>query len=111
MTEQPPPDAPPPATPPPDAPPAAPPDAPADAAGLTPDEETELGTLIAKREAGISAASGGTVRMKIDGPDGSSMTFGGITVTTEYTDVPAAHAASLMSAADDAGMTIEQEVS
>lgn len=103
----------------PDSPPAAPPPAPAapppaaapqvGVDGLTAAEEAALGGLIAKRDA--AAAAGSIVRMKVSGPDGTTLTHGGVTVGTEYTDVPAWLAASMMTAADDAGMEIEQEVS
>jgi hypothetical protein len=94
------------------APPAAPPPAPAPeapAGGLTPEEEAALGALLAKRDA--AAAAGGTVRMKVNAPEGTTITHGGVTVGTDFSDVPASMSAALTTAAGDAGMEIEQEVS
>jgi hypothetical protein len=88
--------------------PAAPaPDAPA--GGLTAAEEAALGALLAKRDAAAGAAE--TVRMKVNAPEGTTITHGGVTVGTDFTDVPASMSAALTTAAGDAGMEIEQEVS
>jgi hypothetical protein len=100
----------PPAAPPPPAPPAPPAPAPEAAAGLTPDEERQLGELLAKQAA--TAGGSGAVRMKIlNAPEGTTITHGGVTVGTDFSDVPASMAAAMVTAADDAGMEIEQEVS
>jgi hypothetical protein len=74
--------------------------------GLTAAEEARLGELKAK----VAAASGDSPvsRLKVEPPH-SSITFGGVTVGTEFTDVPSAAAADLVSEAAAAGVTITQE--
>ena len=49
-----------------------------------------------------------TVTMKVEGPH-SAFSYGGVTVGTESTEVPASHAAAITEAAADAGVTITQE--
>ena len=48
------------------------------------------------------------IRMKVEGPH-ASFSYGGVAVGTEFTDVPATHVAALVTAADEAGVTITQE--
>lgn len=73
--------------------------------GLTPDEEKKLGELLAKRD----TASGATqLRLKVVG-DHESMTFGGLTIGREYTDVPPHMAGDITEAAALAGVEITQE--
>jgi len=48
------------------------------------------------------------VRLKVESPH-SSVTFGGITVGSEYTEVPGHAVAALMEGAADAGVTITQD--
>ena len=75
--------------------------------GLTPDEEAQLGRLLAKRSA---SEEGGTERLRISPESGhSSMEFGGVTVRSDWTDVPARLVPHLFNAAADAGVTIERE--
>jgi 2-oxoglutarate dehydrogenase E2 component (dihydrolipoamide succinyltransferase) len=87
------------------APPAAPAPAPA-AGGLSAAEEAQLGALLGKQAA--AAADEGAVRMKVEGGH-ASLSYGGVTVGTEFTTVPAALAAPFLEAAADAGVTITQE--
>jgi hypothetical protein len=48
------------------------------------------------------------VRLKVESPH-SSVTFGGVTVGSEYTEVPGHAVAALMEGAADAGVTITQD--
>ena len=48
------------------------------------------------------------LRMKVEGPH-AAFSYGGVTVGTEYTDVPVTHAAAVTTAASEAGVTITQE--
>jgi hypothetical protein len=52
--------------------------------------------------------AGPKVRMKVESPH-ESLTFGMVTVGTEFTDVPEAMAARLRAAAERSGVTITQE--
>lgn len=92
------------------------PDAPAElkaAAGKQPDpgaamrEVAELERRLGELKAG-SSEPGQVQRLKVEPPH-SAITFGGVTVGTDYTDVPAAVAADLVSEAAAAGVTITQE--
>jgi hypothetical protein len=56
----------------------------------------------------VQAALARTVRMKVEPPH-ASMTHGGVTVGSEFTDVPAWFAAALSEAATGAGVTLTQE--
>jgi hypothetical protein len=80
-------------------------EAPAPASGLTPDEERMLGELQAKATA---ASAAGTLRFKVEAPH-SGLFFGGLTIGREFTNVPETMAASLVTAAADAGVTLTQE--
>jgi hypothetical protein len=73
--------------------------------GLTPDEETRLGELLAKRD---TAAGHTPLRLKVEG-DHESMTFGGVTIGRDYTDVPPSMAGDITEAAALAGVKITQE--
>lgn len=95
MTE---PAAPPPAAP---GPPAAP--APEPAGPLTPAEEIELGELIIRRDEAEAGAD--AQQMKVEPPH-ASISYGGVTVGTEYTTVPGHMVAGIATAADEAGVTI-----
>lgn len=81
--------------------------APAASAPLTEQEEAYLGKLLT-RQAAAAVASGEAVRMKVEEPH-ESLTYGGVTVGTEFTTVPSSMAAALVEAAADAGVTITQE--
>ena len=97
------------APPPPAAAPPAPAAAPAPVAagsGLTAAEEATLAGLQARR--GTALAGPGAMQMKVEPPH-ESLTHGGVTVTNEFTSVPASMAAAIMAAADDAGVKITQE--
>lgn len=74
--------------------------------GLSPAEERHLGELQAKRAAAVAA--GVPVRLKVEEPH-SQVTFGGVTVGREFTEVPAAVAADLVSGAAEAGVTVTQD--
>jgi hypothetical protein len=74
--------------------------------GLTADEERTLADLTAKRAAAQSDIP--MVRMKVEPPH-QSVTHGGVTVTNEYTEVPAWFASAIASGAETAGVTITQE--
>jgi hypothetical protein len=74
--------------------------------GLSADEERALGELQAKRAA--AAAAGVPVRLKVEEPH-SAVTFGGVTVGRDFTEVPAAVAADFVSGAADAGVTVTQD--
>jgi hypothetical protein len=73
--------------------------------GLTAAEESELGRLLAKRDAALDAEA---IRLKVEPPH-SELTHGGVTVTSEFTSVPAGRAAAILTAADEAGVKITQE--
>jgi hypothetical protein len=75
------------------------------AASLTAAEEAKLGDLLAKRDA---AAGQETARMRVTGPH-ASLHYGGLTITTEYTDVPVHMVAAMTTAAAEAGVQLEQE--
>jgi hypothetical protein len=75
--------------------------------GLTADEDARLAELQAKRDAAL-VAEGAAVMLKVESPH-ESLTHGGVTVTTEYTSVPAGMAAAIMTAAGEAGVKITQQ--
>lgn len=78
---------------------------PEDRTGLSADEETRLGELLAKRD---SAAGPAPLRLKVVG-EHESMTFGGVTIGREYTDVPPSMQGDITEAAALAGVKITQE--
>jgi len=84
----------------------APAPAPGPGAGLTAAEEAQLAKLQAK--AASAVASGAKVHMRITS-EHSSMTFGGFTLTPDFRPVPPHLAGPMTTAADDAGVTIEQK--
>lgn len=73
---------------------------------LPQDTEARIGELQRK----LSAASGGApvVRLKVEEPH-AAVTFGGVTVGRDFTEVPTAVAADLVSGAADAGVTVTQD--
>lgn len=73
---------------------------------LTPEEERELGRLLDKRAEAESA--GNVVNLKVEEPH-SEMTFAGVTVSRDFTPVPAAIANHFVNAAADAGVTLTRE--
>ena len=74
--------------------------------GLTAEEEAQLGELLAKRDAAAAAAGG--VRMKVEG-DHQSLSYGGLTVGSEFTDVPASMVGPMTTAAAESGVQLTQE--
>lgn len=69
----------------------------------------ELETRLAELQAQLRDRDApAPIRMKVEGPH-TSFSYGGVAVGTEYTDVPATHVAALVTAADEAGVTITQE--
>lgn len=73
---------------------------------LTADEERELGRLLEKRAAAESA--GNVVNLKVEEPH-IEMTFAGVTVSRDWTPVPAGIANHFVNAAADAGVTLTRE--
>ena len=74
--------------------------------GLSADEQAELGQLLAKRDAAVAGPD--PVRLKVEPPH-ASISFGGVTVASEFTSVPASIAAAVTGAAAEAGVKITQE--
>ena len=70
-------------------------------------EQQQLAALQSRQDQ-AAVDAGEAVRMKVEGSH-ASITYGGLTVTTEPTTVPASMAAALTEAAADAGVTITQE--
>jgi hypothetical protein len=73
--------------------------------GLTPDEEVALGDLLAKRD---TVAGQAPLRLKVEGAH-ESMTFGGLTIGREFTDIPPSMQGDITEAAALAGVKITQE--
>lgn len=73
--------------------------------GLTADEEKLLGELLARRD---TAAGPAPLRLRVEG-EHESMTFGGLTIGREYTDVPPSMQGDITEAAALAGVKITQE--
>jgi len=69
-------------------------------------EQRQLSTLLARQAA--VGQTGEPVRMKVTGGH-SSLSYGGLTVGTEFTTVPASMVAAITEAAADAGVEITQE--
>jgi len=69
-------------------------------------EQRQLSTLLARQAA--VGQTGEPVRMKVIGGH-SSLSYGGLTVGTEFTTVPASMVAAITEAAADAGVEITQE--
>jgi len=69
-------------------------------------EEAELGRLLAQREA--AAAGPDPVRLKVEPPH-AALTYGGVTVASEFTTVPSSMVAAVTEAAAEAGVKITQE--
>ena len=72
---------------------------------LSADEERQLGKLLERRAA---AQRGEHVQLKVEEPH-TSLTFGGVTVTTDPTPVPAARVPDFMQAAAEAGVTVTRQ--
>lgn len=69
-------------------------------------EQSQLSALLARQSAVIG--SGDPIRMKVTG-DHSALTYGGLTIGTEFVTVPANMVAAVTEAAADAGVTLTQE--
>jgi len=69
-------------------------------------EQRTLSGLMARQQA--VAGTGEPVRMKVTGAH-ASLSYGGVTIGTEFTTVPASMVAALTEAAADAGVEITQE--
>jgi hypothetical protein len=80
--------------------------APAATGPLSEAEQRQLGTLLARQSQ--AAGTGEPVRMKVTGSH-ASLSYGGVTVGTEFTPVPANLVAAFVEAAADAGVEITQE--
>jgi hypothetical protein len=76
--------------------------------GLTTNQEVQLGELVAARDAAAVAA--GAVQMTVSEPH-AAFTYGGITITTDPTTVPASMVAAVTQAAAEAGVTLTQQES
>jgi hypothetical protein len=74
---------------------------------LTAQEQAYLGRLL-QRQATAAGTTGDPVQMKVEAPH-ASISYGGLTVGTEFTTVPANLVAAITEAAADAGVTITQE--
>lgn len=73
--------------------------------GLTADEERQLGELMDKRD---RAAAGGVVRLRVTSGH-ESVSYGGVTVGQDFTEVPEHLVAGLTEGAANAGVEIEQD--
>jgi hypothetical protein len=69
-------------------------------------EQQQLSALLARQA--VATGTGDPVRMKVEGGH-SALTYGGLTVGTEFTTVPAGLVAAFAQAAADAGVTLTQE--
>jgi hypothetical protein len=76
--------------------------------GLTTDQQVQLGELVAARDAAAVAA--GAVQMTVEEPH-AAFTYGGVTVTTDPTTVPASIVPAIVQAAAEAGVTLTQQES
>ena len=85
--------------------PAAVPSKPA-AGPLSAAEQSQLSSLLA-RQAAVTG-TGDPIRMKVTGGH-SALTYGGLTIGTEFVTVPANMVAAVTEAAADAGVTLTQE--
>lgn len=81
------------------------PDGGQDREGLDADEERQLGELLAKRD---RAAASGSVRLKVTS-NHESVSYGGLTVGQEFTEVPTHLVAGFVEGAADAGVEITQD--
>lgn len=73
--------------------------------GLSADEERQLGELLEKRD---RAAAGGNVRLRVTSGH-ESVSYGGVTVGQDFTEVPEHLVAGLTEGAANAGVEIEQD--
>jgi hypothetical protein len=73
--------------------------------GLSPNEERQLGELLDKRDRSVP---GGTVRLKVTSGH-ESVSYGGLTVGKDFTDVPEHLVAGLTEGAAVAGVEITQD--
>lgn len=69
-------------------------------------EQSQLSALIARQA--VDAGTGDPVRMKVTGGH-SMLSYGGLTVGTEFVTVPANMVAAVTTAAAEAGVTLDQE--
>jgi hypothetical protein len=69
-------------------------------------EQRQLSGLMARQQAALG--TGDPVRMKVTGSH-ASLSYGGLTIGTEFTTVPANLVAAMTEAAADAGVEITQE--
>lgn len=69
-------------------------------------EQSQLSSLLA-RQAAVTG-TGDPIRMKVTGSH-SALTYGGLTIGTEFVTVPANMVAAVTEAAADAGVTLTQE--
>jgi hypothetical protein len=76
---------------------------------LTAQEQAYLGRLLA-RQASAAGTTGEPVQMKVEPPH-ESISYGGLTVGTEFTTVPAILVAAVTTAAEEAGVTITTQES
>ena len=75
--------------------------------GLTPDEERQLGDLLAKRD---KAAAADTVRLRVEGVH-ESVQVGHVVVGRDWTEVPVSMVAALTEGAAEAGVQVTQDES
>lgn len=68
-------------------------------------EEAALGRLMARRD---QAAADASPRLKVEAPH-AAFTYGGFTVGSDFTSVPATARPALLTAALEAGVTLTQE--
>lgn len=69
-------------------------------------EQAQLSALLARQA--VTTGTGDPIRMKVTG-DHSSISYGGLTVGTEFVTVPANMVAAVTTAAAEAGVTLTQE--
>ena len=78
-----------------------------DEGGLSPDEERQLGDLLAKRD---KTAAASTVRLRVEG-DHESVQVGHVVVGREWTEVPVQLVSSITEGAAEAGVQVTQDES
>jgi hypothetical protein len=75
--------------------------------GLSPDEERQLGDLLAKRD---KTAAARTVRLRVEG-NHESVQVGHVVVGREWTEVPVQLVSSITEGAAEAGVQVTQDES
>jgi len=73
---------------------------------LPQDMEARIGEL--QRQMAAASGGGAVVRLKVEEPH-AAVTFGGVTVGRDFTEVPVSVAADLVAGAADAGVTVTQD--